>query len=244
MMKNLNDNDNKVFPEDLLQKGFNCIVEAFDLKGKINEEKIIELETLVKELKTQLNILNEEMEMIKRENLYYKTQNERLMKDNNSLKTKKILVNPNFDMINDNKNKSQNKYESVTSNNDNDEKNNIHLNKNIIESNFRIPPEKHYRKNICESVSSRNTRIPIKKLVKITNNSFVEERIYNLRQNLTINNENKSSLNRMSNLNFKQFMTIDNNSMSRDLNYINNNLNNNKKIKEKNDFNFQKKNND
>ena len=239
MMKNLNDNDNKVFPEDLLQKGFNCIVEAFDLKGKINEEKIIELETLVKELKTQLNILNEEMEMIKRENLYYKTQNERLMKDNNSLKTKKIFENPNFDIIIDN-NKSQNKYESVTSDNDNHEKNKIHLNKNLIESNFRIPPEKHYRKKMCESVSSRNTRIPIKKLVKITNNSFVEERIYNLRQNLTINNENKS-LNKMSNSNFKLFMTIDNNSMSRDLNYINNNLNYNKKIKEKNDFNFQKK---
>ncbi len=239
MMKNLNDNGNKVFPEDLLQKGFNCIVEAFDLKGKISEEKIIELETLVKELKTKLNILNEEMEMIKRENLYYKTQNERLMKDNNSLKTKKIFENPNFDIIIDN-NKSQNKYESVTSDNDNHEKNKIHLNKNLIESNFRIPPEKHYRKKMCESVSSRNTRIPIKKLVKITNNSFAEERIYNLRQNLTINNENKS-LNKMSNSNFKQFMTIDNNSMSRDLNYINNNLNYNKKIKEKNDFNFQKK---
>jgi hypothetical protein len=239
MMKNLNDNGNKVFPEDLLQKGFNCIVEAFDLKGKISEEKIIELETLVKELKTKLNILNEEMEMIKRENLYYKTQNERLMKDNNSLKTKKIFENPNFDIIIDN-NKSQNKYESVTSDNDNHEKNKIHLNKNLIESNFRIPPEKHYRKKICESVSSRNTRIPIKKLVKITNNSFAEERIYNLRQNLTINNENKS-LNKMSNSNFKQFMTIDNNSMSRDLNYINNNLNYNQKIKEKNDFNFQKK---
>ncbi len=239
MMKNLNDNGNKVFPEDLLQKGFNCIVEAFDLKGKISEEKIIELETLVKELKTKLNILNEEMEMIKRENLYYKTQNERLMKDNNSLKTKKIFENPNFDIIIDN-NKSQNKYESVTSDNDNHEKNKIHLNKNLIESNFRIPPEKHYRKKMCESVSSRNTRIPIKKLVKITNNSFAEERIYNLRQNLTINNENKS-LNKMSNSNFKQFMTIDNNSMSRDLNYINNNLNYNQKIKEKNDFNFQKK---
>jgi hypothetical protein len=59
MMKNLNDNGNKVFPEDLLQKGFNCIVEAFDLKGKSNEEKIIELETIVKELKTKLKILNE-----------------------------------------------------------------------------------------------------------------------------------------------------------------------------------------
>ena len=212
---NLVGNDN-VNPDNLLQKGLNCIVEAFDLKGKISHDKIKELEKLIIELKSKINILTEEMEMIKTENMYYKNQNERLKKDNNNIKNIKELENPYFDFeINKKQNKQNNMYLSIVSDddnnnslNENEDRLNIinNRNNNLIKSNFKIPPEKHDRINNYGSLSTRNSKSPLNKNNDLSNSNFSDEMTHNTKKYLNNQREYKSIFNMKNNTNLRKLL--------------------------------------
>ena len=207
--------EDNINPDNLLQKGLNCIVEAFDLKGKISQDKIIELEKLINELKSKINILNEEIEMIKTENMYYKNQNERLKKDNKNNKKINELENPFFDFgINKQENKQNNMYISIVSDDDNnsinDNEDSLNIinkrNNNLIKSNFKIPPEKHDRINNYGSLSCRNSKSHLNKLIDLSNINFSKENIPNTKKYIINQNEYKPIINKKNNTNLRKLL--------------------------------------
>jgi hypothetical protein len=216
MKKNNWVGSDNVSPDNLLQKGLNFIVEAFDLKGKISHDKIKELEKLIIELKSKINILTEEMEMIKTENMYYKNQNEKLKKDITNFKNIKELENPYFDFeINQQQNKQNNMYISIVSDDDNntslnENENNINIihkrNRNLNKSNFKIPPEKHDRINNYGSLSSRNSISPLRNLNDVSNNNFSDEKKSNTKKYLINQNEYKPIINMKNNTNLRKLL--------------------------------------
>lgn len=97
--------------EQLLQTGFETIVQAFELKNTTYQASLKEQSTQMNELQSKITILKEEIEILKQENSFYKKENEQLrlanMKLNSSLrnsqnrlKTIRNSINEEKDYIN------------------------------------------------------------------------------------------------------------------------------------------------
>lgn len=97
--------------EQLLQTGFETIVQAFELKNTTYQASLKEQATQLNELQSKITILKEEIEILKQENSFYKKENEQLrlanMKLNSSLrnsqnrlKTIRNSINEEKDYIN------------------------------------------------------------------------------------------------------------------------------------------------
>ena len=69
--KTSNQEDNE--PEEILNQGIEKIYHSFNVNNKIYKEKITENENIINGLTKKLEMLNNEMEMLQRENQYYKT---------------------------------------------------------------------------------------------------------------------------------------------------------------------------
>ena len=65
--------------DNLLQTGFETIVQAFELKTTTYQATIKEQNNTISELQTKLKLLKEEMEILKQENAFYKKENEQLI---------------------------------------------------------------------------------------------------------------------------------------------------------------------
>ena len=72
--------------ENLLQTGFDTINQAFDLNKNYYESKIKELSRTINDYLNKETLFKEEIDMLKRENSYYKKLNDILKNENNSLK--------------------------------------------------------------------------------------------------------------------------------------------------------------
>ena len=72
--------------ENLLQTGFDTINQAFDLNKNYYESKLKELSRTINDYLNKETLFKEEIDMLKRENSYYKKLNDILKNENNSLK--------------------------------------------------------------------------------------------------------------------------------------------------------------
>ena len=63
-------------PGELLNQGVEKIYQSFEITNKRYKEKINEQEKIILNIKEKNEMLNKEIEMIQRENQYYKAQNE------------------------------------------------------------------------------------------------------------------------------------------------------------------------
>lgn len=86
------DQDNSSI-EQLLQSGFETIVQAFELKSTSFQQVISEQSKKITELQSKITVLNDQIAMLKQENSFYKKENERLSEQN--LKFEKKLKNAN-----------------------------------------------------------------------------------------------------------------------------------------------------
>ena len=64
--------------EQLLQSGFETIVQAFELKSTTLQTTINEQNDIIKEYQNKINILKEEINLLSKENSFYKTENNKL----------------------------------------------------------------------------------------------------------------------------------------------------------------------
>lgn len=72
--------------EKLLQSGFETIVRAFEIKASQYSDKIKTLQNRSIDLSSKIDLLKQEIEMLKRENAYYKQQSKQMQDENHSLK--------------------------------------------------------------------------------------------------------------------------------------------------------------
>ena len=112
--------------DNLLQTGFETIVQAFELKTTTYQATIKEQNNTISELQTKLKLLKEEMEILKQENAFYKKENEQLRHKN--LKLSSSLKNSQSRLMNikhsikeeNNYNNYSNTNETESALNDND----------------------------------------------------------------------------------------------------------------------------
>ena len=93
--------------DQLLQTGFETIVQAFELKNTTYQATIKEQTSTITDLKTKIKLLKEEIEILKQENSFYKKENEQLritnMKLNSSLRTSQNRLKTIRNSINEEK---------------------------------------------------------------------------------------------------------------------------------------------
>jgi hypothetical protein len=74
--------------EQLLQSGFETIVQAFELKSTTLQTTINEQNDIIKEYQNKINILKEEINLLSKENSFYKTENNKLKHIQRSIKSR------------------------------------------------------------------------------------------------------------------------------------------------------------
>ncbi len=90
---NLDDTENNI--NKLLESGFETIIQAFKLKGNSYEIQLNDKNKKIINLKNKIQILQQEIEMIKNENIYFKSQIEQHKKKNSIIST--INTTRNYD---------------------------------------------------------------------------------------------------------------------------------------------------
>lgn len=96
-----NQQDVNVNIEQLLQSGFETIVQAFELKSTTLQATINEQNDIIKEYQNKINILKEEINLLSKENSFYKTENNKLKHIQRNLKSRSTHKEDNT--INNNK---------------------------------------------------------------------------------------------------------------------------------------------
>ena len=84
--------------DNLLQTGFETIVQAFELKTTAYQATLKEQNSTINELQTKLKLLKDEIEILKQENAFYKKENEQLR--HNNLKLNSLLKNSKNRLMN------------------------------------------------------------------------------------------------------------------------------------------------
>ena len=80
-----NSNEEIINPEKLLQSGINSIFKTFKSNNKYYISQINEQKIIINKLTNKLELINQEMKMLKKEITYYKIQNKKLQKINENL---------------------------------------------------------------------------------------------------------------------------------------------------------------
>ena len=222
-------------PDELLNQGVEKIYQSFEINSNRYKEKISEQENIISNIKEKLEMLNKEIEMIQRENQYYKTQNEQqkveIDKLNKIIKNiKGKLTSVDFEINDVRKTDNPNIYKKNFDQNRKKKNNNILIglkNKNNIDSLFQLNSKNYMKNKKNENYTNKNTKN--KKLMNFLdiNNNFINNC---LKKNYDNNANNlKKKFNKTSNYN------------SFDLNF--NNINNNNNLYKNNEkFHIRTKN--
>ena len=249
--------------DQLLQTGFETIVQAFDLKNTYYESKIKELMKSLNDYQNKINVIQEELEMIKREDIYLKNQNEELKNENLNITNKyKILLKNFSDLKNEKINIGNNNIEeteteikdiSITDYEDNllkrtekalTKKNNKNIDDEQINYNnsFNIPPLRNIKKNndLIFNKNFFNTKNNYTHYSSTPKNNFLYNNYNTHKHNLKSEQFNNTSINLSKKKNFtnsKHFIT--NNDDLNSVKYLKRNLSH-QKYNENNYNNYDK----
>ena len=209
-------------PDNLIKIGIDTICQSFKTNTKNYNDQIKEQKKIINDLNKKLQLMKEEIEMIQRENQYYKTQNEKLKNEIENLN--KVINNikgklSNFDFkinnkkIIDNVNHENMKNDYITRENTNFKnyfkKENFNIN-NIHNSN---------KENIFNPLDYTKNSKTIKYDIKNYGTNEINNSGLNNKNNILDINDNIQELNIGK---FKKFVN--------EPNYINTNINKNKKL--------------
>ena len=125
---NLDDTENNI--NKLLESGFETIIQAFKLKGNSYEIQLNDKNKKIINLKNKIQILQQEIEMIKNENIYFKSQIEQYKKKNSIISTINTTRNYDKKKGNDTLNLENESLTNTNNNITNNKNNNNSINKN------------------------------------------------------------------------------------------------------------------
>lgn len=177
--------------DQLLQTGFETIVQAFELKNTTYQATIKEHISTISDLKTKIKILKEEMEILKQENSFYKKENEQLritnMKLNSSLRTSQNRLKTIRNSINEEKD-----YINYYNTNANESSSNINEGESGFNQDNQTPLTDrcdHQHKKKVKSENNKNNRFRKNPFGHLTSNNS-SSNLYNNNNDSNLNSKN------------------------------------------------------
>ena len=166
----LNIDSQKSNIDQLLQTGFETIVQAFELKNTTYQASLKEQAIQLNELQSKITILKEEIEILKQENSFYKKENEQLrlanMKLNSSLRNSQNRLKTIRNSINEEKD-----YINYCNTNANDSNNT-----NFIDGESALNNENEMplteRRDVQKKIKVNNTKQKTKSVNNLYKNHF------------------------------------------------------------------------
>lgn len=179
--------------DNLLQTGFETIVQAFELKTTTYQATLKEQSNTISELQTKLKLLKEEMEILKQENEFYKKENEQLrhknLKLNSSLKNSQSrLMNIKHSIKEENNyNNYSNETESALNDNDTDQEYLIDHSKPLTDR--RDIQRKPHKENAKTNLFSHMTSHRSSSNIYSKNSKHVQTSLHSIKKNMSSRNE-------------------------------------------------------